>query len=139
MSNKISIFYENTDFKLDKIMKRRAWILEVLKIHSFKLGELNIIFTDDEYLLDINKEYLNHDFYTDIITFNNCEGDVISGDLFISVDRVKENSVSYNESFERELNRVIIHGILHLMGYDDLTKEDEKSMRAMENNFLELF
>jgi rRNA maturation RNase YbeY len=120
-------------------MKRRAWILEVLKIHSFKLGELNIIFTDDEYLLDINKEYLNHDFYTDIITFNNCEGDVISGDLFISVDRVKENSVSYNESFERELNRVIIHGILHLMGYDDLTKEDEKSMRAMENNFLELF
>lgn len=139
MSNKISFFYENTDFKLDKIMKRRGWIVEALKIHSFKVGELNIIFTDDEYLLEINKEYLNHDFYTDIITFNNCEGDVISGDLFISVDRVKENSVSYGESFERELNRVIIHGILHLMGYDDLTEEDEKSMRIMENNLLELF
>ena len=95
-----------------------------------------MIFCSDEYLLDVNRKYLNHDYYTDIITFDYCEGPVLSGDLFISVDSVRENASFYGTEFADELNRVIVHGLLHLIGYDDHAEADIATMRAKENYYL---
>lgn len=103
-----------------------------------RIGDVNIIFCSDNYILDVNLKYLQHDYFTDIITFDYCENNVLSGDLFISVDSVRENSVFYNTEFEDELNRVMVHGILHLIGYDDHTEEDQKVMREKENYYLSL-
>mgnify|MGYP003398857079 FL=1 len=102
------------------------------------LGDINIIFCSDNYILDVNMKYLQHDYFTDIITFDYCEKKVLSGDLFISVDSVRENSVYYETEFEDELNRVIVHGLLHLIGYDDHSEEDVKVMREKENYYLEM-
>ena len=101
-----------------------------------KLGQISIIFCSDNYILDINQRYLQHDYFTDIITFDYCDGNVLSGDLFISVDSVRENSLFYGVDFETELYRVIVHGILHLIGYDDHTEDDIKVMREKENYYL---
>lgn len=103
-----------------------------------RIGDVNIIFCSDNYILDVNLKYLQHDYFTDIITFDYCDNNVLSGDLFISVDSVRENSVFYNTEFEDELNRVMVHGILHLIGYDDHTEEDQKVMREKENYYLSL-
>lgn len=103
-----------------------------------RIGDVNIIFCSDNYILDVNLKYLQHDYFTDIITFDYCENNVLFGDLFISVDSVRENSVFYNTEFEDELNRVMVHGILHLIGYDDHTEEDQKVMREKENYYLSL-
>ena len=103
-----------------------------------RLGDINIIFSSDNYILDVNMKYLQHDYFTDIITFDYCEKKVLSGDLFISVDSVRENSVYYGTEFEDELNRVIVHGLLHLIGYDDHSDEDIKVMREKENYYLDL-
>ena len=100
------------------------------------LGDVSVIFVSDDYLLEINQSYLNHDYYTDIITFDYCEQNIISGDLFISVDRVRENADVFNADFRTELHRVIIHGVLHLCGYKDKTEENEKEMRVLENKYL---
>ena len=102
------------------------------------LGAINIIFCSDNYILDVNQKYLQHDYFTDIITFDYCEGNTLSGDLFISVDSVRENSIFYGTEFENELNRVMVHGILHLIGYDDHTEEEQKVMREKENYYLEM-
>ena len=102
------------------------------------LGDINIIFCSDNYILDVNMKYLQHDYFTDIITFDYCEKKVLSGDLFISVDSVRENSVYYGTEFEDELNRVIVHGLLHLIGYDDHSEGDVKVMREKENYYLEM-
>lgn len=103
-----------------------------------KLGAVNVIFCSDNYILDVNIKYLQHDYFTDIITFDYCEGDVLNGDLFISIDSVRENSIFYHTDFEDELNRVMIHGLLHLIGYDDHTEEDIKTMRSKEDYYLSL-
>ena len=100
------------------------------------LGDISIIFVSDEYLLEMNQSYLSHDYYTDIITFDYCEGNLISGDLFISVDRVEENADTFNVAFLSELHRVMIHGVLHLCGYKDKSMEEEKQMRLLENKYL---
>jgi rRNA maturation RNase YbeY len=100
------------------------------------LGDISIIFVSDEYLLEMNQSYLSHDYYTDIITFDYCEGNLISGDLFISVDRVGENADTFNVAFLSELHRVMIHGVLHLCGYKDKSIEEEKQMRILENKYL---
>lgn len=102
-----------------------------------KLGDISIIFCSDNYILDVNIKYLHHDYFTDIITFDYCEGNVLSGDLFISIDSVRENAVEYGTEFEDELNRVIVHGVLHLIGYDDHTEEDQKEMRSKEDYYLQ--
>ncbi len=99
-------------------------------------GELSFIFCSDNYLLGINKNYLKHDFYTDVITFDYCENDIISGDIFISIERIKENAKTFNTTFENELYRVMIHGILHLVGYNDKTDKEQKQMREKENFYL---
>ncbi len=111
----------------------KAWIGEVVEKHGKMVGELYYYFCSDEKLLEINRERLGHDFYTDIVTFplTNCET-VLSSEFCISVDRIKENAVTFGRSYESELHRVIIHGVLHLIGFDDLTEEEEKEMREQE-------
>ena len=134
----ISYFYEDTDFVFKGKVKNSKWLRLVAESEIRRIGDLNIIFCSDNYILDINQKYLQHDYFTDIITFDYCEGDKLSGDLFISVDSVRENSLEYSTEFPDELNRVIVHGLLHLIGYDDHTDEDIKMMRKKENYYLSL-
>ena len=101
-----------------------------------RVGEISIIFCSDNYILDVNMRYLQHDYFTDIITFDYCEGDKLSGDLFISIDSVRENALFYGTEFDDELNRVMVHGLLHLIGYDDHTEEEQKVMREKEDYYL---
>lgn len=132
----VSFFTEQTDFIYREKVKTRAWLKIVAESEIRRLGDINIIFCSDNYVLEINQKYLSHDYFTDIITFDYCEGEVISGDLFISVDSVRENALEYGTDFKEELNRVIVHGVLHLIGYDDHTPKDIKQMRAKENYYL---
>ena len=115
-----------------------TWLSACIANLGYNLGELSIIFCCDEYLLDINKKHLNHDFYTDIITFNYNVEKKLNGDLFISVDRVKDNAILFKENFNVELFRVIIHGVLHLCGFNDKTIDEQKEMRSKENHYLSL-
>jgi rRNA maturation RNase YbeY len=103
------------------------------------LKDISVVFTDDDYLLEVNKQYLNHDYYTDVITFDYSAFPEVSGDIMISLDRVKENADTLSVSFQEELNRVVYHGLLHLCGYKDKSADDEKLMRKKENYYLELF
>lgn len=114
----------------------RNWINSAIKEEKRKTGDLNFIFCSDEYLLHINRQYLEHDYYTDIITFDYVSGSVISGDIFISVDRVSENAEIYKVSFEEELERIMIHGVLHLLGFQDKGAEHKKIMTKKEDYFL---
>ncbi|ERJ57772.1 rRNA maturation RNase YbeY [Sphingobacterium paucimobilis] len=134
----ISFFSEDIDYTLKEKAKVREWINAAVLGEGFKrVGELNFIFCSDEYLLDINKEYLNHDTYTDIVTFDSSEDeDVIAGDIFISIDRIRENAAKFNVSERDELHRVIIHGVMHLCGYLDKKKEEKEGMTAKENEYL---
>ncbi len=134
----VCYFVQDTDFKFVKRRLNNAWLKLVAESEVRKLGNINIIFCSDNYILDVNMKYLQHDYFTDIITFDYCEGNVLSGDLFISVDSVRENSVFFKTEFADELNRVIVHGILHLIGYDDHTPDEQKTMREKENYYLEL-
>lgn len=134
----ISFFSEDIVFTLKDKAKVRSWIADTIKAEGFKrIGELSFVFCSDSYLLDINKQYLNHDTYTDIVTFDSSEeDDVIAGDIFISVERTQENAVKYGVSATDELHRVIIHGVLHLCGYLDEKKEDKELMTSKENEYL---
>jgi len=129
-------FHSLTDFILDTEDKKRDWIISSIIEEGKELGEINIIFCDDKILLEKNNTYLNHDTLTDIITFDYSELNTISGDIFISVERVLDNSNDFNVTFEQELNRVIIHGHLHLMGYKDKAEEDQVTMRNKEDYYL---
>lgn len=126
-------------FQLENEEHYSQWIQDVLISESKKLGEISYIFCDDEYLLNINKQYLDHDYYTDVISFDYTEDDVISGDVFISIDRVKENATEYKVAFDHELKRVIIHGILHYCGYADKTEVEENIIRSKEEEKILLF
>jgi rRNA maturation RNase YbeY len=117
----------------------RLWIYEIVKLHQKEIGELSYIFCSDEYILNINKQHLNHDYYTDIITFNYNEDNKISGDVFISYDTIKSNAIEFsNGSVADELDRVIIHGVLHLIGFNDKTDKDQMEMTKQEDASLEL-
>lgn len=136
----ISFFKENTVFDIKSKNKIRTWLRSVAAGYGCTIGDLNYIFCDDEYLLDINKQYLGHDYYTDIITFDSREDASsrrIDGDIFISVDTVRANGAEYGEGFDREIMRVVAHGLLHLVGEDDVTEALQKKMRAAENAALE--
>ena len=132
------IFFHNEDviFTLQNKNAKKRLLLGVVSSFDFKVGDINVVFCSDNYLLDINKQYLSHDYYTDIITFNYCKDNTISGDLFISVDRVEENAVKSKTSFLLEINRVIVHGVLHLCGFNDKTPNEKREMRKLENKFL---
>lgn len=134
----VSYFVQDTDFKFVKRRLNNLWLKMVAESEVKKLGNINIIFCSDNYILDVNMKYLQHDYFTDIITFDYCEKNILSGDLFISVDSVRENSIFFKTEFSDELNRVIVHGLLHLIGYDDHTPDEQKIMREKENYYLEL-
>lgn len=132
----ISYYFEDTDFVFKGKARNNRWLRIVAESEIRRLGDISIIFCSDNYILDINQRYLSHDYFTDIITFDYCEGDRLSGDLFISVDSVRENAIEYGTEFPDEMNRVIVHGLLHLIGYDDHTEEEIKVMREKENYYL---
>lgn len=135
----MAITFNSEDTKFNISGSKRdvsAWVRAAVAEEGFKVGEINVIFCSDPYLLEINRHYLHHDYFTDIITFDYCENGVLSGDLFISVDTVKGNSEEYQVMFHVELLRVIIHGVMHLAGYKDKTDPDAAKMRERENHYL---
>lgn len=132
----IRFFSEDVCFDFNQKLLTKRWLKLVAEAEQRNIGDINIIFCSDPYILDINIQYLQHDYYTDIITFDYCEGDVLSGDLFISIDSVRDNSFEFSSSFNDELNRVIVHGLLHLIGYDDHKDEDITVMRSKEDFYL---
>lgn len=135
----IDIFFEEID-PLTELNPDfyESWLDQVASLEKKKLGEISLIFTSDEHLLSVNQQYLDHDYYTDIITFDYSEDDFVSGDLFISIDRVRENAEENNVSFSHELNRVVVHGVLHLCGYKDKSESEEQMMRSKEEQMLNL-
>ena len=132
----VSYFTEDIAFSFKEKRLTSRWLKFVAESEAKRLGDISVIFCSDNYILDVNIKYLKHDYYTDIITFDYCEGNRLSGDLFISIDSVRENAAFYGTEFADELNRVIVHGVLHLIGYDDHTEEDIAVMRAKENYYL---
>lgn len=134
----MSVYFHNEDnsYVLPAKRKVKSWLKTSIEHQKMSIGTINVVFCSDQHLLGINIEYLNHDYYTDIITFNYCEAMLISGDLFISIDRIKDNSKNNKLLFVNELHRVIIHGVLHLCGFNDKTKAEKKEIRQMEDYFL---
>ena len=137
-TNLISFVSEDVSFNLKTHLLVEKWIKATLVAENKILGEITYIFCSDNYLHKINLEHLNHDTFTDIITFNYNVDEIINSDIFISIDRVKDNAETYNITFQNELYRVIIHGVLHLIGYDDKTVSDKKTMRSKEDFYLSL-
>jgi len=131
-------FNYELDFELSNESDYAAWIEKVIIGYGFELGELNYIFCDDVYLLKLNIEFLEHDTLTDIISFDYTEGKVVGGDIFISLERVKENALELSISVDEEIKRVMIHGVLHYMGYKDKTKEEKDEMRSQEDESISL-
>jgi rRNA maturation RNase YbeY len=134
----VNFFIENIDFKFKGKKDIKSWIKEVISSEKKVIGNINYIFTSDKVLIEINKEYLKHNTYTDIITFNYNENEIVNGDIYISIERVNENWKLFSENFEKELFRVIVHGVLHLLGYDDKNDRLEKEMRQKEDSYLKL-
>lgn len=136
----MAITYQTDGVKMPAIKKREttAWVKAVAASYGRKVGDIAYIFCSDERILEVNREYLQHDYYTDIITFDYDEGDLISGDLFISLDTVRTNAEQFGQPYERELHRVIIHGILHLCGIDDKGPGEREIMEAAEDKALAL-
>jgi probable rRNA maturation factor len=133
----ISFFEEDISYKLKNKTAVRKWITDTIAAEGFKLDELTYVFCSDEYLLQINQQYLDHDTYTDIITFDNSEVEgIITGDIFISIERIKENAVKFAVTDAQELHRVMIHGALHLLGYKDKSAADKKKMTLKEDFYL---
>lgn len=132
------ILFYHEDVKVLKLERRKIkeWIKSVIISENKKPGAINYIFCSDEYLLNVNREYLDHDYFTDIITFDYVENNLISGDIFISVDRVRENASQYGVDFNDELKRILVHGVLHLLGYPDKKPEEKKIMTEKEDFYL---
>lgn len=133
----IQYFFEQID-PIEISESSTIWLKNIILKEAKKPGEINYIFCDDEYLLQVNRDYLQHDFYTDIITFDYVKGKTISGDIFVSLPRISDNASTLSKNFEDELHRVLAHGILHLCGYKDKTEEEEKEMRSKEDFYLAL-
>ncbi|RIJ37633.1 rRNA maturation RNase YbeY [Pontibacter oryzae] len=139
MDHPIEFFSEDIEFELNNPDKVSEWISTVIEKHEQDLSNLTYIFCSDDYLHEINLEYLDHDTLTDIITFNNADEDgIVEGDIFISIDRVRDNATDHGTSFEDELHRVLIHGVLHLLGFKDKSEEEEALMRKEEDSSLSL-
>ena len=134
MSIRFSV--QSEGFELKEVSCLQKWITEVVKGRGAAVGNIGYLFCDDEYMLDVNRRYLNHDTYTDIITFDYVVANLISGDIFISVDRVRENAALFGVTFERELRRVVIHGVLHLLGQGDKSESEAVEMRRQEDEAL---
>ena len=135
---KIEFHYQH-NFSIEDETGYRSWLTKAIVEQNYNLGALTYVFMNDRELLEINRKYLDHDTYTDIITFDYTEGNTLSGDVFISSERVKENAEHYGVEADVEMRRVMAHGVLHLMGFKDKTKEDKRLMRERENKFMEMF
>ena len=135
----VTFHTKKTDFKLSRKLQHRRWIKQWIESQNAVCGKLSIIFTSNKQIRLINQKYLNHKYFTDVITFDYTEENVISGDIFISVDQVHLNALSYGTDMKEELRRVMIHGVIHLLGYSDGTDEERKSMHQMENEALHLW
>jgi len=135
----MAIYYQNEDIKFPAIKRRLVsnWIKSIASGYEKNIGDISYIFCSDDKILEVNKEYLQHDYYTDIITFDYSEENIISGDIFISLDMVKSNSEQFGTIYEEELHRVIIHGVLHLCGINDKTDKEQEYMTLCENKALE--
>ncbi|MCU7617538.1 rRNA maturation RNase YbeY [Chryseobacterium sp. PBS4-4] len=133
----IQFFYENLPETVNN--NYTSWLEEIILSEGKKLGEINYIFCDDEYLLKINQDYLQHDYYTDIITFDSVKGKTISGEIFVSLQRISDNASTLSRNYEEELRRVLAHGILHLCGYKDKSDEEEQEMRNKEDFYIEKY
>ncbi len=131
-------FHSECNFTLSKQDARSKWIVNSVNNENKIVGDLSFIFCSDKYLLEKNIKFLGHNSYTDIITFDYCEGEIINGDIFVSVERVTENANTFGVDFENELDRVLIHGVLHLAGYQDKSKEEASAMREKEDFYLSL-
>ena len=138
MDNNIFFHYE-CPFSLQEEEKHILWLKEAAQHEDKTISELHFIFCDDNYLLEKNQQYLDHDTYTDIITFDYSENTMLCGDIFISVDRVKENAITFAVPFELEMKRVMIHGMLHLIGYNDKSAKEKELMTKKENQYITLF
>ncbi|MFY8180463.1 MAG: rRNA maturation RNase YbeY [Flavobacterium sp.] len=134
----ISFNYE-LEFQLENEEQYSSWISNVISSENKKEGDINYIFCDDEYILEINKQYLNHDYYTDIISFDYSVGNELHGDIFVSIERVRENAIEFEVTFDEELKRVLTHGVLHYCGYKDKTEEEELLMRSKEDEKIKMF
>ncbi|WP_299533665.1 rRNA maturation RNase YbeY [Ulvibacterium sp.] len=132
-------FYFETDFELEDRDRYARWVDQIANSEDREIGELSFVFCNDNYLLEINQKFLHHDTFTDVITFDYSDGVSVSGDIFISIERLKENSYKFKVSLEEELQRVMAHGVLHLLGYDDKTDEDFKRMQGKEDEKIKLF
>lgn len=132
-------FYCETEFKLRDENRQKEKIMALLKAEKREGGQIQFVFMSDEQLYEMNMEYLRHDTYTDILTFDMSEGEEIAGDMYISIDRVKDNAKTVGVDWEEELDRVMVHGLLHLMGYNDKTEEEQKEMREKEDAHLAIF
>lgn len=132
-------FHYETKFRIKEEGSYLQWVQAVISLWKSVPGALNFVFVSDERLLEMNRQFLGHDYFTDILTFENAEGDDLSGDIFISVDRVRENADLYGDGFEWELRRVMAHGLLHLLGFSDKSEAETKEMRKAEDLSLKLF
>jgi rRNA maturation RNase YbeY len=137
--NNISFHNEGVNTKTPSKRLLKAWIKEFVSNHGKKVGELAFIFCSDEKILEVNQNFLQHDYYTDIITFDYCKDEIVSGDIFISVERVADNATSHNVEYKAELLRVLAHGILHLIGFQDKTPKNKKEMTENEDLCISLF
>ena len=137
--NSISFYTEGVDTKTPSKSLLKAWIKEFTSVYGKKVGELAFVFCTDEKILEVNQNFLQHDYYTDIITFDYCEDDIVSGDIYISVERVSENAVSHHVDYTSELLRVIAHGVLHLIGFQDKEEKYKKEMSKNEDLCISLF
>ena len=135
----INFFSEEIDYTFANSVEIRNWIVKVIKNEKHSPGTINYIFCNDNYLLNLNLQYLEHNTLTDIITFDYSKEEVVSGDIFISIERVMENATKFNVSFEEELRRVVVHGILHLCGHGDKSEQQKNLMRKMEDKYLKIF
>ncbi len=135
----INFQFEDAEFQFSDLKKVENWINQTIETEKCFTGNVTYIFCSDNYLLDVNRKYLNHDYFTDVITFDYVKNGKISGDIFISVDRITENAKIFNVSRENELLRVMIHGVLHLIGYDDQTDEQEAEIHSKEDFYLNIY
>ena len=136
---KLKIFYDNASCRFRGWRKFKGFIDNLVECEGKTTGEISFIITSDSYLRTINKEFLNHDYFTDVITFDYCDGNLVSGEIYISEDTVRRNSIDYKVHFNDEMLRVMFHGVLHLAGYNDTTDDEKTLMRSLEDKWMKLF
>jgi len=136
----MSILYFTEDVPFPKLKRRKTsdWVKKVIISEGKSVGDISFIFCSDTYLLDVNRKYLSHDYFTDIITFDYVDNKIISGDIFISTDRINDNAKEFSTTFENEIHRILVHGVLHLLGYKDKSKKDKVLMTEKENYYLKV-